>query len=120
MKVLLVDDSATQRLILKSLIKAIAPEVEVIEVSDGTQALESLQNDNFQIVFSDINMEPMSGTKLFEKSLQSDQCPSFVFITSHLTDSVKENVLEMGAKGFITKPITKEKVEPILVELLKG
>jgi len=118
MKVIVVDDSATQRLILKSIICNYDNSLEVIELVDGSQALEKLKEDDITLVFSDINMEPMSGIELFEKAKELPITPNFAFVTSHLTDNVREKVLGMGASHFLTKPITQDAVEEILKEVL--
>jgi YesN/AraC family two-component response regulator len=118
MKVIVVDDSATQRLILKSIIANYNSDLEIIELVDGTQALKTISDDEVSLVFSDINMEPMSGIELFEKAKELDKTPTFAFITSHLTDNVKEKVLSMGASHFLTKPISQESVIEILDEVM--
>jgi len=118
MKILVVDDSATQRLIVKSIIQNFNSEFEIIEVADGTQALKILEEDEVKIVFSDINMEPMSGIELFEKTQSLGHRPIFTFVTSHLTDSIKKKSLDMGVKYFLTKPVSQEKVETILTEVI--
>lgn len=117
MKILVVDDSATQRLIIKSIIKNFNSDLDVLEMADGTQALIALNDGGVKLVFSDINMEPMSGIELFEKSRNLAELPIFAFVTSHLTDNMKSKAIELGLDYFLTKPIDKDRVEEILLEV---
>ncbi|OIQ16431.1 MAG: hypothetical protein BM556_14915 [Bacteriovorax sp. MedPE-SWde] len=118
MKVLVVDDSAAQRLILKSVVQNFDKDLDVIDLADGTQALKELKNGGVSLVFSDINMEPMSGIELVNECKALDIDPVFAFVTSHLTDTMKEKADSIGVKYFITKPITQDKIEEVLKEVL--
>lgn len=117
MKVLVVDDSATQRLIVKSIVNNYEGVANVFEATDGTKALLILKTEKIDLVFSDINMEPMSGFELIEKAKADNINSKFVFITSHLTETVKEKAKAAGGSFYITKPITQEKIENVLKEV---
>jgi YesN/AraC family two-component response regulator len=119
MNVLIVDDSATQRLILKSIANNYGSVKEVFEASDGTRALEVMKSNQIDLVFSDINMEPMSGFDLRKEILSMDYKCDFAFITSHLTDNVKNKASELGVDLYVTKPITQENIESILEKVSK-
>jgi YesN/AraC family two-component response regulator len=117
MKVLIIDDSATQRLIIKSIIANFSTKLEIEEFTDGTKALAYLETNNVKLVFSDINMEPMTGIQLREAVIEKGIDSIFSFITSHLTDSMKETANSLGVKYYVTKPITQDKIEEILKEV---
>ena len=123
MKVLVVDDSATQRLIVKSIAKNYAGVAEVFEATEGNKAFEIIKSENINIVFSDINMEPMSGIDLFKKVKDvsnGEQEIHFAFMTSHLTESMQNKAKELGVDDYITKPITQEKVEAVLEKVINA
>lgn len=119
MNILIVDDSATQRLIIKSISNNFTGVKNIYEACDGTKALEVLSDYQIDLVFSDINMEPMSGFKFREEVIRLKYQCQFAFITSHLTDNIKEKALELGVEFYITKPITQEKIENILSQVSK-
>jgi YesN/AraC family two-component response regulator len=114
MEVLIVDDSATQRLILKSIINNYSGVSLAHEATDGLKALEILKKHNVDLVFSDINMEPMSGLELISTAKEQKITAVFAFITSHLTESMEKKAREAGGEYYITKPITQEKIEDVL------
>ncbi|OUR93586.1 hypothetical protein A9Q84_19145 [Halobacteriovorax marinus] len=117
MKILIVDDSATQRLIVRSIVDNYDKNFETIEVTDGRGALEYINKGDIKLVFSDINMEPMSGTELVAEVNKTDIECIFAFITSHLTESMQDQAKELGVQYYLTKPITQEKIENVLKEV---
>ena len=122
-KVLIVDDSATQRVILKAIILNFFKDSEfdctVEECSDGGQALRLLESDKFDLVFTDINMEPISGIDLLNGFKGSKETTPFIFVSSHLTDAMQLKAKELGAIHYITKPLLQEKIEPALREVFR-
>lgn len=120
MNVLVVDDSVTQRLILKAIVESHSSVDTVFEASEGGKALELVRDNKVDMIFSDINMEPMSGLEFVQNIRSSSINTPVAFITSHLTDSVKEKALSIGGNFFVTKPITEENIAVILEKVLAG
>ena len=107
MPILIVDDYDSMLLIIKNLLRQLGFN-NVDEASDGSQALEMMRgaDNNFGLVISDWNMEPMTGLQLL-KELRADeqlkQTP-FIMITA---ESKIENVTmakEAGVNNYIVKP----------------
>ena len=118
MNILIVDDSATQRVIIKSIVQQYNGIKSVVDVTDGLKALDLISSDDIDLVFSDINMEPMSGLELIDKSLKLKPDTLFAFITSHLTDTMEKKASDAGGSFYITKPITQEKIENVLKQVI--
>ncbi len=114
MNILIVDDSATQRLILKSIANNHPSINNIFEATDGLKALEVITSESIDFIFSDINMEPMSGLELISKCHEINPDISFAFMSSHLTDTMKKSAVDAGGKFYITKPLTQEKIEEVL------
>ena len=66
MAVLIVDDYKTMLRIIRNLLRQIGFN-NVDEASDGASALQKLRRDNFGLVISDWNMEPMTGYELLRE-----------------------------------------------------
>ncbi len=107
MPILIVDDYDTMLRIIKNLLHQLGFK-NLDEASDGSQALEMMRDadNNFGLVISDWNMEPMTGLQLL-KELRTDeqlkQTP-FIMITA---ESKTENVImakEAGVNNYIVKP----------------
>ncbi len=119
--VLLVDDSSTMRKIIgRSLRQAGIDFDNIFEASDGLEALEVLENEDVDIVLSDINMPNMDGISfLREKSQRANMkdIPVLMISTETGEDIIGE-AKSLGAVGAIKKPFTPDKVNEILGPLL--
>lgn len=118
-KVLVVDDYATMRRVIRNLLQQIGFK-EIDEAADGTSALEKLASGDFGLVLSDWNMEPMSGLELV-KQIRSDarlkELP-FIMVTA---ESKMESVItakQAGISSYIVKPFNadtlKKKIEGVV------
>ena len=107
MKVLLVDDSLTIRLQLKSAFVEKGWEVE--EAESGEKALEILGNTKFDLLITDQNMPGLHGTDMVDvlrnQDKQLNQHIKTIFLTSDTTSSLKQSAKNLGASAFALKPL---------------
>lgn len=119
MKILVVDDYATMRRIVRNLLSQIGF-TDVEEAGDGVSALQKLRESKFGLIISDWNMEPMTGLQLL-KEIRADAklaATPFIMVTA---ESKTENVVaakEAGVNNYIVKPFNaatlKQKMESVL------
>ena len=106
-QVLIVDDS---RVIRRAATKILDKEFDVIEAEDGEEAWEELQkNRNISVVFTDLGMPNMDGYELLETIRKSgdpgiSNLPVIIITGAEESEGAREDVLEMGATDFISKP----------------
>ncbi len=116
-KVLVVDDSAVMRKIIKKNIKDAGLVVdEFADAGDGKQALDVVSRDNIDLILCDWNMPNMSGLE-FIKTLRSLNLPKkipVVMITTEGSDSKKAEAKDSGADGYLTKPFTPDQLRDAL------
>ena len=119
MNVLIVDDYKTMLRIIRNLLKQIDFN-NVVEASDGTDALAKLRGGNFGLVISDWNMVPMTGLQLLQEVRADAKLKGtpFIMITA---ESKTENVVaakQAGVSNYIVKPFNaetlREKIEKVL------
>ena len=107
--VLVVDDYATMRRIIRNLLQQLGF-TDVDEAADGEQALAKLRDKEFDLVISDWNMEPMTGLDLL-KAVRADarlKALPFIMVTA---ESKTENVVaakQAGVSNYIVKPFNAE------------
>lgn len=118
MKVLVVDDFATMRRILKGVLKEIGF-TKIVEADDGSTALAVLKKDKVGLIVSDWNMPEVSGLELLKAVRGDDSMKNvpFLMVTAEgQKDSVVQAV-QAGVDNYIVKPFTadtiKEKLEQI-------
>ena len=108
-KVLVVDDFATMRRIVKGVLKQLGFN-DIIEAENGSAALEELKKESVGLIVSDWNMPKMTGLDLL-KAVKSDanlKSIPFIMVTA---EGQKDNVLEAvkaGVNNYIVKPFTPE------------
>jgi len=81
---------------------------EVIVAKDGGPALIELGRHRFDLLILDINLPTLSGMKVFEIMVQKHIETPALFITGMGGTEVETQSLEMGASGFLRKPIAKD------------
>jgi CheY-like chemotaxis protein len=91
----------------------------VVAVADGGEALLELGRRHFDLLVLDINIPTLSGLKVFEIMLQKQIDTPALFITGMTGTDVEMQSLEMGAAGFLRKPIRKEVLLPKIRGILQ-
>jgi two-component system chemotaxis response regulator CheY len=110
-QILVVDDSGAVRGIVRKIMMKLGY-TDVDEASDGTAALEKMNEKRYELVISDWNMEPMNGKALLEqvRSRKTSENVPFIMMT---TDSDQYKILEAkyAAVRFISKPFSAEELQ---------
>jgi two-component system, chemotaxis family, chemotaxis protein CheY len=123
LKVLIVDDSSVMRKIVeRSLRQAGLDLVEVLEASNGAEALAEVQKGSLDMILSDINMPVMDGLE-FLKSLSGVEAAKGVPVVMITTEGSEARVVEAlsaGAKAYLRKPFTPDQVKERVAPLLGG
>ena len=119
-KILIVDDFATMRRILKNILKQLDFK-NLVEADDGTSAWELLEEQKIDLVISDWNMPKMTGLELLKKVRASDTYKTvpFLMVTA---EAQKQNVIEAvqaGVSNYVVKPFTAEAISDKLEKILK-
>ena len=107
-RILLVDDSATVRSLVKVFL--MGHHFEYVEASGGEHAVEILRNIVPDLVIADINMPGIDGLS-FVKRLRADVRPEvralpIILLTADKSQNVHERALEAGASEFVRKPVS--------------
>jgi two-component system chemotaxis response regulator CheY len=117
-KILVVDDFATMRKIIKNILTQLGFK-DIIEADDGSTALEILKKQKVDLIISDWNMPKMPGIELL-KAVRSDENLKDIKFIMVTAEAQKENVVEAikhGVNQYVVKPFTpetlKEKLEKV-------
>ena len=119
--VLIVDDSKSVRSVIKKIITISGFRMDqCYEAVNGKQALEILSKESVDVILSDLNMPEMNGLELLA-AIKADsrlQEIPVIIISTEGSDEKRKAVLEMGAKQFIKKPFSPERVRKVLYEVI--
>ncbi len=120
-KILLVEDNETNQMFMKILLKKFGLSFEI--ASDGIEAVEMFKLKKYDLILMDENMPNMGGmeaTKLilkFEEENKLKHTP-IVALTANALSGDRSKFLEAGMDEYLSKPVNKEKLNKILMELL--
>ena len=124
MKILIIEDEFMIRKKLRHLLEHSEIEGmcidEILEAEDGIDADLLLQDQAFDIVFTDINMPEMDGLSLLEKSANYHPAAQWVIISGHDSFQYAQQAIYHGAKDYLLKPITKNKLNETMQRLVEN
>ena len=112
-RVLVVDDSATMRSIVRKTLVATRFPLEVSEAEEGIAALKLVHGGDFHIVFLDYNMPGLSGLETLAEFKRVKRRVNVVLMTSTQDETVAERARAAGA-GFLKKPFFPADIETAL------
>ncbi|MEO6595415.1 MAG: response regulator [Planctomycetota bacterium] len=114
--VLIVDDSATMRkMIMRGLRQAGMEQAEFKEAGDGVEGLAALSTGTFDLILSDVNMPNMNGLDFVKAVCEKLSAPPpIVMITTEGSEDVMGEAMRSGAKGYLRKPFTSEKIKKVM------
>lgn len=119
MIIMVVDDCQTTRKLLGHYLKTRGYSVVLAE--NGLDALEKLGASPVNLIMTDLNMPYMDGIELI-KTLRADPTWSeipILMVTTENDSIEKENALNVGANGYVVKPVTGDVIAQNIKSILK-
>lgn len=120
-RILLVDDSATVRRVLRKALDLVeVPVSGILEATNGQEALDILDKEWVDIVFADINMPVMDGEQMILKMNESGllQDIPVVIISSEGSETRIQKLKDLGVRGFVRKPFRPEMIRDVIEEVM--
>lgn len=107
-KILIVDDEDTFRKITSLFLSQKGYSVKAVD--NGVTALENLKETSYDILMTDLKMEPMNGFQLMEKALIVSPETIIMVITAYATIETAIEAIKRGAYDYISKPCSNEEI----------
>lgn len=107
-KILVVDDEAPMRKSLANLLRREG--YFIAEAAGGAEAIHLLEKDSFDLVITDLKMEPMSGLGLLHRVKQMTRDVEVIVVTAFGTIELAVDAMKLKAFDFITKPFQLEEI----------
>lgn len=117
-QVLIVDDALFMRTMLKEILEHSHQFAVAGEAESGRQAIEKYRELRPDLVTMDIVMPDMNGVDAMKKILEIDPHANIIMCSVLGQESLVIESILSGAKDFIVKPFTKDKVLKILLGVL--
>lgn len=117
MKILVVDDSKLARLSLIKTLREYEPDAEIFEAENGAIGVDLFKAENPRVVFLDLTMPVMDGYEALKHIMQMDPKAQVVVVSADVQTQAQEQVMAMGAKMMVPKPINSDKMLGVLQQL---
>lgn len=122
-KILVVDDDMFNMMLAKAMIDRIVPGVEIVEAKNGKVAFEKVIEQDFDLVFMDVQMPEMDGNEAtmaireYESKLQKHT--PIVGLTAGALLEERNKCFSAGMDDFLTKPIESDRLSETIKRILK-
>ena len=103
-KILIIEDEAAIRRVLKKIISEENEAYNVEEAEDGLAGIEMIKNNDYDLVLCDIKMPKMDGVEVLEKARKIKPEIPMVMISGHGDLDTAVNTMRLGAFDYISKP----------------
>jgi CheY-like chemotaxis protein len=118
MKYLVCDDSKIARkMLIKSLKSLLGEEIEIVEASNGLEAIQAYTDISPTLTFMDLTMPEMNGFEAVKNIREKDENAKIIVVSADIQEASMAKAKENGALGFIKKPISEENLRPVLEKL---
>lgn len=107
-RVLIAEDEEPARRLLRRYLAQL-PDLVVEEAADGTEAMDKLQTQTWDIVLLDIEMPGMDGVSLMHFTQSLPQPPAIIFTTAYAEHAVQ--AFEGGAVDYLLKPFSADRLK---------
>ena len=104
--ILIVDDEKGQRDILSAILSKEG--YRILAVPGAREALQELEQGEFDLILTDLKMQGMSGMELMERVLSDNPKQCVVMMTAHGTLDTVKTAIKMGAFDYLEKPLERD------------
>jgi DNA-binding NarL/FixJ family response regulator len=101
LKLLIVDDNAAVRRLIRSIVLPFAS--EIFECTDGADALSAYQTEGPDVVLMDIRMSEVDGIQATKQIKAADPTAKIVIVTDYDDDALRAAAMRAGACGYALK-----------------
>ena len=117
--ILIVEDSATTRALIRAVIEELG-EFETVEASSGFEALKMLPQQEYDLIITDINMPDINGLELINfvrNNPRYNQIP-IIIVSTERSEEDKKRGMALGATAYVTKPFKSLELQEIIKKTL--
>ncbi|MBI4682927.1 MAG: sigma-54-dependent Fis family transcriptional regulator [Nitrospirae bacterium] len=116
-RILIVDD---EKITLKNLMHAMKKEgYEVVGTNNSANALKYIDEQEFDVVLTDIRMEKVDGMQILKKCRELYPDAAVVMMTGYATIQAATGAIRLGAHDYIAKPFKLDEVRKVIREALE-
>ncbi|MBN2798454.1 MAG: sigma-54-dependent Fis family transcriptional regulator [Deltaproteobacteria bacterium] len=115
LRVLVVDDNRSGA---DALARVMRKQGDAVDVTyDGASAIQAIEGGDYDLVLTDLKMEPVDGMQVLQAARALRPPVEVIVFTAYGATDIAVKAMRMGARDFLTKPVTVEQIETRLDRL---
>lgn len=118
-RILIVDDEKTERECIRFLIEEAGIPLEIMDASDGNDALHILKEWQIDILFTDVQMPGMDGLALIRHAQKIYPELKIIIFSGYADFEYARTAITLGVENYILKPVVPEELEKNLNHLIQ-
>ena len=118
--ILIADDNKYIRETIRFLLSRFKNLQLVGEAESGEEAIAMVKDLKPEILLIDINMSPINGFEATRKILKQDPSIKIIGLSVHKQPSYAKNILQLGAKGYVTKSSPHKEIIHAILQVSEG
>ncbi len=118
-RILIVDDASFMRTVLKDIIKSNGLASEILEATDGVEAVKLYLTAKPDLVTMDITMPRADGLQALRDILKINPRAKVVMITAAEEKHLVQDAMKIGARDYVVKPFDRSNVSLVLNKVLR-
>ncbi|SHI42247.1 PAS/PAC sensor hybrid histidine kinase [Arenibacter nanhaiticus] len=120
-KIMVAEDNKINKYLTRTIIKKLLPNVELIEVDNGEEAVEAFKNREVELILMDIQMPILSGFEASQEIRKLENNESripIIALTARTVKGERERCLAYGMDEYVSKPVVFETLKEVIIEFL--
>lgn len=113
-KILIAEDEEYNQMVLEGMIEILYPSWQVELASNGVEALEKLDKEDFDLLLCDVDMPTMNGYELIDELKKRELKIPKICITASAISGDREKLLAYGFDSYISKPVDMDELKQVL------
>ena len=110
-KLLVVDDEFTTR---EALMRYLGRKFDVTGAENGSEAIEQLKKQDFDLVLTDLRMPEADGMSVLDAAMSKADAPKCILLTAYGSINDAVTAMKKGAFDFVTKPVKLARLEEVI------
>ena len=116
-RILVVDDEDIIRVLLTEILTEDG--YEIVTATDGRDAIEILEREQFDLIISDMVMPGMNGIEVLQAAFRIDPHYQIIMITGYPSVETAVRLVNLGAADYITKPFNVDLIRVTVAKVLE-
>ncbi len=118
MKIVIAEDEQRAREGLREMIRSLGDNYQIVGLAgNGRTALEMIQEQHPDVVFTDIKMPYLSGIELIEATRSQNYHTHFVLVSAYAEFEYARAAMQLGCDDYILKPPMKDELKKVLLKI---